>query len=262
RCVIEYLEKEVSVFIYTFPRLVYRSDEDSCGDFYLYIKERLEPIWQQWDENLTPSFSLWFTAILRYRYQDFCRWRKIPEPHLPIEEDIPPPFFDDESSQWHTLRQTMENLKPHDKLWIKWFYLPEEISPEDLTLTRGLTGKSYLELLDIQRELITHKLKDIENLRQISMELSLLFDEIANLKHLLQQPKNKTPKNLQKLIKLETKRDRLRKQIFLADREPFRIFGRLFSSPREGKHRLALAETRLKYLIHDPKGDPYVLSGI
>lgn len=262
KCVLESLHQEVAVFIYNFPRLVYKSDEDSCGDFYLYMRERLETILEQWNESLCSSFSLWFVTILRHRYLDFCRWRKLPEPSLPIEEDMSSPLFDDENSCWETLRKAMENLKPYDKLWIKWFYLPEELSPEDLSLTRSLTGKSYLELLDIQRDLITTKLKDIDNLRQISDQLSLLFDEIAQLKTLMQYPENKTQKNLQKLLKLETKRERLRKQILLTNRDLFRIFGRLFSSPREGKHRLALAETRLKYLIHNPTGEPYVLSGI
>ncbi|MCX7882695.1 MAG: hypothetical protein N2314_05690 [Brevinematales bacterium] len=257
---LEALWKEVELFIYHFPRFAYRAPEDMCGDFYLFMREKLPALWKHWNPNLSSSFTLWFLTLLRYRYLDFCRERKSSVSYLPLEEDIPQPLFDDEHAQWETLRKALASLKPHDKLWITWFYLPEELSVEDIALTRTLTGKSYLELLDIQRELIAAKLHDIENLRKTTEHLSRLFEKISHLKFLLRQPEHQTPDNLQRLLKLETTRDRLRAQLTSTNRTLIRTFGKLFSSPREGKYRLLLAETRLKHALHHSQGESYVLS--
>ncbi|URA10675.1 sigma-70 RNA polymerase sigma factor region 4 domain-containing protein [Thermospira aquatica] len=261
--VLSLLRKEVEIFIYEFPRMAYHAGGDECGDFYLYMIERLESVWKQWDPEKTPQFSLWFSTILRYRYLDFLRWRDRPPPtDVLYEEECVAPV-DDENNQWERLRVALVKLQDHDRLWIKWFYLPEELSPEEIKLTKSLTGHSYQTLLSLQQEMIVEKLKDIEKIRKTSEELGSLCEDIASLKALMQNPEEKNPQNIQKLMKLEVRRNRLMKTLSQNNTTLLRVFSKLFTSPREAKNRLKLAESRLKYLLHTPereKGVSYVLS--
>jgi len=259
RSVTTRLHQEVGVFVYYFPHLAYRADEDSCGEFYLYMKDRLETLWEQWDRERCDSFAPWFVTMLRYRYLDFCRLRHRPPPTVPLDDEIAYSPFDDETHRWDVLRRAMEHLQDHDKLWLKWFYLPEELSPDDITLTRSLTGKSYLELLDIQKSIIAAKLDEITHLADIGKQLSDLFDRITALKHRMKNPAEKTPENLRKLLSLEQSRERLRRSLESTNRTTLFAFNRLFASHEEGRQRLRLAERRLKYVLHSHQGDAYVL---
>ncbi len=251
--------KEVEIFIYEFPRIAYHASSDDCGDFYLYMLERLESVWKQWNPVKTPSFSRWFLTILRYRYLDFLRWRDKPPPTEVLYEDELIAPIDDENNQWQAVREALSKLQDHDRLWLKWFYLPEELTPEEIRLTRTLTGHSYQTLLHIQQQMISEKLKDIDKIRKASEELNNLCENIANL---MQKPEEKNPQNIQKLMRLEVKRTRLMKTLY-QNNPLLEIFSRLFGTPREAKNRLKLAESRLKYLLHTAGGEQgvsYVLS--
>jgi DNA-directed RNA polymerase specialized sigma24 family protein len=65
----------LSLYIYNYPRIVFGSAPDQCGDFYEYILERFETILKGYSES-PAKFLTWFTVVLRNRYLNFVRERK------------------------------------------------------------------------------------------------------------------------------------------------------------------------------------------
>jgi RNA polymerase sigma factor (sigma-70 family) len=74
-----YVFKEIasllSSYIYNYPRIVFGSDADLCGDFYEYLFRRLERILASYRET-EAKFVTWFTVVLRNRYLNFLRERR------------------------------------------------------------------------------------------------------------------------------------------------------------------------------------------
>jgi len=65
----------LSPYIYNYPRIVFGSDSDRCGDFYEYVLQRLDRILVSYHET-EAKFVTWFTVVLRNRYLNFLRERK------------------------------------------------------------------------------------------------------------------------------------------------------------------------------------------
>jgi RNA polymerase sigma factor (sigma-70 family) len=66
----------LSPYIYNFPRVVFGADSDRCGDFYEYIFRRLEKILEGYRQT-EAKFVTWFAVVLRNRYLNFLRERKL-----------------------------------------------------------------------------------------------------------------------------------------------------------------------------------------
>jgi RNA polymerase sigma factor (sigma-70 family) len=69
------LLQALSLYIYNYPRVVFGSPPDRCGDFYEYVRERIETILQGYRES-PAKFLTWFTVVLRNRYLNFVREMK------------------------------------------------------------------------------------------------------------------------------------------------------------------------------------------
>jgi RNA polymerase sigma factor (sigma-70 family) len=65
----------LSSYIYNYPRIVWNSDSDRCGDFYEYIFRRFRKIILSYNET-EAKFVTWFTVVLRNRYLNFIREMK------------------------------------------------------------------------------------------------------------------------------------------------------------------------------------------
>ncbi len=65
----------LSPYIYNYPRIVFSTSSDLCGDFYEYIIRRLEKILDLYKES-DAKFVTWFTVVLRNRYLNFIRERR------------------------------------------------------------------------------------------------------------------------------------------------------------------------------------------
>jgi RNA polymerase sigma factor (sigma-70 family) len=66
----------LSSYIYNYPRVVFGSDADLCSDFYEYLFRRLERILISYRET-EAKFVTWFTVVLRRRYLNFLRERRV-----------------------------------------------------------------------------------------------------------------------------------------------------------------------------------------
>jgi RNA polymerase sigma factor (sigma-70 family) len=64
----------ISPYIYNYPRVIFSSSSDCCGDFYEYILSRLDKILNLYRES-DAKFITWFTIVLRNRYLNFVRER-------------------------------------------------------------------------------------------------------------------------------------------------------------------------------------------
>jgi len=64
----------LSPYIYNYPRIVYRQDLDTCGEFYEYMLKRLKEVLAGYRES-EARFTSWFTVVLRNRYLNFVRSR-------------------------------------------------------------------------------------------------------------------------------------------------------------------------------------------
>jgi RNA polymerase sigma factor (sigma-70 family) len=62
----------ISPYMYNFPRIVFASDPDCCGEFYEYMFVRLEKILKSYRDT-GAKFVTWFTVVLRNRYVNFMR---------------------------------------------------------------------------------------------------------------------------------------------------------------------------------------------
>jgi len=262
REVIADIRKEIDLFVYNFPRVCYRDDSDVCGDFYLYVFERIERLLEEWDPQRRVPFASWFVLQLRYLYKGFRLIRK-KEEFESLPEDYACPGFDDEESSWEKFRERLSVMKEPGRLWILWFYLPEELSPEDMLKTQRITGKSYLELLDIQREMIKVRLEDINNIREISEKLAKLFEAITELKWQIRSHPDEAAEKLSHLMRLENQRERLQHRLERPNNELLRVFSRLFRSLRDAKVHLRFAESQLKLLfVKEKGGEDHVLSPV
>jgi RNA polymerase sigma factor (sigma-70 family) len=68
--------KVLSPYIYNYPRVVFGSDSDRCGDFYEYVLRRLKKILKGYRQT-DAKFLTWFAVVLRHRYLNFIRERKL-----------------------------------------------------------------------------------------------------------------------------------------------------------------------------------------
>lgn len=66
----------LSGYIYNYPRITFGMNLDVCSDFYEYIFTRLKIILSGYRET-DAKFITWFTVVLRNRYLNFIREKKV-----------------------------------------------------------------------------------------------------------------------------------------------------------------------------------------
>ena len=154
----------LSKFIYNYPRVVYGMNMDTCGDFFEYVLPRMKTILDGYRET-DAKFITWFTVVLRNRYLNFVRGKKMKNR---VEEQTGVVSFDFcyESSQslydfigdgrsygeWDVLRydnlidELTKELKEKHRLFFHLYFI-ESIRPEDISFISICTGGSYRESL-------------------------------------------------------------------------------------------------------------------
>ena len=66
----------LSKFIYNYPRVAFGMNTDICGDFFEYVLARMKAILNGYRET-DAKFITWFTVVLRNRYLNFVRAKKL-----------------------------------------------------------------------------------------------------------------------------------------------------------------------------------------
>ncbi len=65
----------LAIYVYNYPRIVFKASEDVCSDFYEYILRNLDKILNSYS-ICDARFITWFTIILRTRFFTFIKHQK------------------------------------------------------------------------------------------------------------------------------------------------------------------------------------------
>ena len=246
--------KETELYIYNFPRLAYRKDKDFCGDFYLYVLERLESILNNVPEKLEILFQTWFNYVLRNKLIDFSRTQRHSTlKTLSIEDyqdTVPVNAFHEESEDIGELKEALNALDPLNRLLIKFYFLPENLFPDELQFATEHFKMSYKDILSIQQSLISSHFQQIKNIRAISAKLNELYSQILFIKQQLYQTEiGLSEKNalLARLSRFEGSRFKLVKRLFQPDKKAMSAFVLLFKNVRKARYRLHIAQRRIRF---------------
>lgn len=150
--------KEVSLYVYNFPIIVYSRPRDEASEFYIYFMERFEGVIRNF-KSRGYKFTTYLTASLINSYRNFLALQRktikiIYESEL-SEMNIFY-FVEDENAQnSYELRfkalEFFNQLDEFSKLIIKTFIF--ELTPEDLKLVSKYTGKPIEEVVKEYEEI-------------------------------------------------------------------------------------------------------------
>jgi RNA polymerase sigma factor (sigma-70 family) len=154
----------ISQYIYNYPRIVFSSDADICGDFYEYVLLRLKEIINAYRET-EAKFVTWFTVVLRNRYFNYLREKRS---RYILKESIDLLSFDlhneraqdlynivgdprDYSStgvkEYNELVDNIvRNLKDRQRVFFHLYYI-DTLRPEDLGFLAIYLGKEFRNVL-------------------------------------------------------------------------------------------------------------------
>ncbi len=187
--VVEYL----ATLIYSYPKLIYSMDEDTCGNFFEYIFVRLEKILSYYTITEV-KFMTWFTVVLR---RHFYNWLKSktkknkefltlnkPVDDRKINEIIDLLVYD--NSPDHDLNsdilEAIESLPPKEEIIFKLHYF-------DFFSEKDLINASKIYNRDIKTLFFEYyKLKDLyakrnEKIYTLQEKLSKVYEKYMNLKN-------------------------------------------------------------------------------
>ena len=148
----------LSPYIYNYPRIVFRSGPDQCGNFYEYVLLRLERILSRYRES-EARFVTWFTVVLRRRYLNFLREHKTSEqPPFSLDCGEGARLYDVIAERKDYVRSNKEgydrlidgivrNLNMKQRLFFHLYFI-EDLRPEDVGFIAVTTGASVREVLE------------------------------------------------------------------------------------------------------------------
>ncbi|UCB46711.1 MAG: hypothetical protein JSV25_04640 [Spirochaetota bacterium] len=154
----------ISQYIYNYPRIVFSSDADVCGDFYEYILLRLRDIIDAYRETEAKFFT-WFTVVLRNRYFNFLRGKRS---NYILKESIDFISFDyrnERAGGFHNvvgdtrdygsvgerdyndlIEYIVKNLRDKQRLFFHLYYI-DTLRPEDLGFLAIYLGQHFRDVL-------------------------------------------------------------------------------------------------------------------
>lgn len=192
--VINQIIKEISLYIYNFPIIVYNRPRDEAGEFYIYFMERIENCIKGFSDR-GYKFSTYLTHVLINMYKNFLiQNRKTLKIIYESEVEginLLSVIHDEETQENNILVDKVTEffnncLDEFSKLIIKTFIF--ELSPEDLTLIAKYTKKSIKQVIGEYEEIL-------EKVRIKYQKRKKLIEEIN---------KNPTESKLKKLKELNT----------------------------------------------------------
>jgi len=181
----------LSPYIYNYPRIVYRQDVDTCGEFYEYMLNRLRNVLAGYTES-EAKFTSWFTVVLRNRYLNFVRSRSIVKnrtwENIPLDdcEEKPHGLYNVLSDGRDYGRKKFEkyeqlidkvvrNLREKHRIFFHLYFI-EALRPEDigfLSIALDRNVKETITGITVIRESVMVKYK-------IKHSLSLRLNDLYN----------------------------------------------------------------------------------
>ncbi len=250
----EEIKKELSEYIYYFPRVAYKKNLDICGDFYLYIIERLDKILLNFNPNLNIKFKTWFNYVLRNNFINFNNLKREPlELNIEnYEESICFEVFEEKEGNFNIVDEVLKKIEEIDRILLKLYYIPELITEEEVLIISDNFNMSISEVLNLQRKLIELRTKEIEKVKEISEKIKELNNKIVELKYTLYQNKIDNNDIITKIARLENQRFNYILKLKKENNDIFESITILFKSKEKTRYRLKIAKEKFKfyYLKH------------
>ncbi len=252
--ILENLKKELNEYIYYFPKMAYKKDLDICGDFYLYIIERLENIIKSYNPTSEVKFKTWFNYVLKNNFINFMKFvHKDFKNELSLEdyeESLPFEVFGEEEGNLKDIENTLESIEEIDRLILKLYYIPELINEEDVLCLVENFKLGFSEILNLQKRLIELRQIESEKLKSIALkikEINSLILEKKYLVHKRQLPLEELNKILYTIAKLESQRFKLICKIREEEKDIFEAIAILFNSKEKARYRLKVARDKFRF---------------
>jgi DNA-directed RNA polymerase specialized sigma24 family protein len=216
----------LSLYIYNYPRIVFGSPPDQCGDFYEYILERFETILLGYRES-PAKFLTWFTVVLRNRYLNFVRERKTKAKH---ESRVTVVSIDSAASCGRSLHEVIgdsrwghegadageaalvdrivRDLKDTHRVYFHLFFV-ESVRPEDIAFLSIFLNRPVSALLRGLREIRLSMEEKYRLKSRLNRRLNeLYFELLAAQKEKNEERVRKVKKKREKVF-IEYKRVKL-----------------------------------------------------
>lgn len=253
--ILERFRKEVELYIYHFPRWAFRKDNDWCSGFYLFMVERLSGVLTNFPLGSGVGFKTWFNAVLRNRLIDFARYQRKSELRSvsleEVMEDAPVETIEGPGPLEQVLPLALESLKNDDRLAIRLFYFPENLSGEDLKLCAERLDCPLLTVFQLQRELIEARRLEVQKVREIAEKVGEMNEKLsrerARLISLGSREKEKSASLLAHIARLDAARWKLIHSLCAPEKEVMKVFERCYRKPELARAKLNLAKKRLKF---------------
>jgi len=170
--------KEISLYVYNFPLIVYNKLPDEAGEFYLYFMERLESCILNFKDK-GYKFSTYLTSVLINHYKNFLLQEKRKTLRVMYESELKDISIftlllnTDEKEHRESIKDEelesaisfFNSLDEFSKLIIKVFTF--ELTPDDLTLISKYTKKPIEQVLKEYEEILKRVQKKYETRKKI-----------------------------------------------------------------------------------------------
>ncbi len=170
--------KEISLYVYNFPLVVYNKPPDEAGEFYLYFMERLESCILNFKDK-GYKFSTYLTSVLINHYKNFLLQEKRKTLKVMYESELKDINIftillnniereNEEITRYQKLELAtlfFNSLDEFSKLIIKVFIF--ELTPDDLILISKYTQKPIEHVLKEYEEILKRVQKKYEKRKKI-----------------------------------------------------------------------------------------------
>lgn len=252
--VFEELKKELSEYIYYFPKMAYKKNLDVCGDFYLYIIERLDKIIVNFNPESEVKFKTWFNYVLKNNFINFMKFvYKDFKNELSIEDyqdTLPFEVFNEEEGTLKDIEITFESIEEIDRLILKLYYIPEFINEKDVLSLSENFDLSVSQIFELQRKLIILRQNEAERLKSLALKIKEINSIILEKKYLIHKEnlsQNELNENIAFIARLEARRFKLINKIRDEEKDIFETIALLFNSKEKARYRLKIARDKFKF---------------
>lgn len=252
------IRKEVEMYVYQYPRLCYRKGPDWCGDFYLYITDRLESIAESFPPDLPVKVKTWLNAVLANQHSHFTRSRGRALRTECLDEDLAadPTLTQEIESDVKPVAEGLRLMPEAERLSLQFYYLPETVTETDLLEACRVFDMPVSSLLQVLSDMTALRRRDAGRVRSIAEKLAVLNvrigEEKDKLHRMRQHPEidqERVHALMLKVARLEGRRSRLVHELSPRDAGALDIIARLYASKARAHSRLTAAKRRLKFEI-------------
>jgi RNA polymerase sigma factor (sigma-70 family) len=248
------LKNELSTYIYYFPKLAYKRDFDFCGDFYLYVIERIESILKNFPPDADVKFQTWFNYVLKNQYLNFLRFKReenfVKLSFDDYKDEIFIDFFDEPEMEEKKIFKVFENIDGVDRAILKLYYIPEMLENTDLKLISKYFSMSVSDVLELQRKIINHQKSEFQKVKELSSKVKEINSIIVELKYKLYKDSSRLDEKneiMLKIARLEAKRFKIVKKIVSLNDGVFQAFSTIFDSRKKAQYRLKIAREKFRF---------------